>query len=561
MDYKLMQSRDEDLIKRIFANRDVDYNKRSLFISPDESCIDNPMDYDNMKEGIELFKYHALRNSKIGLLVDPDVDGYMGNGALYMYLKKLGMDNITVLVHKDRKHGLTKFIMEELQTIDLDFLILVDSGSNDYEQHKVLKERGIDILVLDHHEAEKYSEDAIVINNQLSKKANRSLSGAGVCFKFLQQLDKEYGIDEATEYYDMIATSLIGDCMQLNTLENRYILKRGLANIKNGLLLFFLNKPYAKDVIEIEYNIDSHINAVTRYGDMDLKLRMFLAIVGELDTNDFIKTMVEIKETKREQSKDVEGIIDSLDIKGTEDYSPFCYCILEEGMKKGLSGLIASVTARSNKKPCLVLYKEDGLYKGSARTNTNKMNFRAYLEETGLFEYCLGHANAFGICITELNLKSLEIQTRSLPTINGCTYHVDAEYLDGQVSVFDIHSVDSYQGLWCRGFEEPLFYIKLKDINFSDVNLIGAKNDTIKIVDNYIQYMFFRLEPSQILEMRSVMEFDLEIIGKFRINNWNGRTIPQVIVEDYEIINKRDGETVQAPQPFAENPFFCFAVA
>jgi single-stranded-DNA-specific exonuclease len=44
-------------------------------------------------------------------------------------------------------------------------IVMPDSSSNDYEQHKELKERGYDILVLDHHEADHYSEDAVVVNN------------------------------------------------------------------------------------------------------------------------------------------------------------------------------------------------------------------------------------------------------------------------------------------------------------------------------------------------------------------------------------------------------------
>ncbi len=46
-----------------------------------------------------------------------------------------------------------------------DLIIMPDSSSNDYEYHSILKARGYDIIVLDHHEAEKYSEDAIIVNN------------------------------------------------------------------------------------------------------------------------------------------------------------------------------------------------------------------------------------------------------------------------------------------------------------------------------------------------------------------------------------------------------------
>jgi len=64
-------------------------------------------------------------------------------------------------------------------------VIVPDAGSNDYEQHQVLRERGVDVLVIDHHEADKVSEDACVINNQLSAHyANKTLSGVGVVYKF-----------------------------------------------------------------------------------------------------------------------------------------------------------------------------------------------------------------------------------------------------------------------------------------------------------------------------------------------------------------------------------------
>jgi single-stranded DNA-specific DHH superfamily exonuclease len=46
-----------------------------------------------------------------------------------------------------------------------DLIVLPDSSSNDFTEHKFLKELGYDILVLDHHEASKYSDNAIVINN------------------------------------------------------------------------------------------------------------------------------------------------------------------------------------------------------------------------------------------------------------------------------------------------------------------------------------------------------------------------------------------------------------
>ena len=87
--------------------------------------------------------------------------------------------------------------------------------SNDYEKHKELKEKGIDIIVLDHHEAPKISEDAIIVNNQLCEYPNKSLCGVGIVYKFLQALDEELWQSKADNYLDLVAIGEIGDSMDI----------------------------------------------------------------------------------------------------------------------------------------------------------------------------------------------------------------------------------------------------------------------------------------------------------------------------------------------------------
>jgi len=63
-------------------------------------------------------------------------------------------------------------------------VIVPDAGSNDIAEHKKLRDRGIEVLVLDHHELESANSIACIVNNQLGDYPNKSLSGAGVVFKF-----------------------------------------------------------------------------------------------------------------------------------------------------------------------------------------------------------------------------------------------------------------------------------------------------------------------------------------------------------------------------------------
>ena len=116
-----------------------------------------------------MFISHLTAGDKIFVQVDSDVDGYTSAAAFINYANMLApghaQQNISYRIHNGKEHGL---IVDTIPK-DVKLVVAPDSSSNDYEQHKTLKEQGIDVLVLDHHEADKVSEYACVINNQLSK--------------------------------------------------------------------------------------------------------------------------------------------------------------------------------------------------------------------------------------------------------------------------------------------------------------------------------------------------------------------------------------------------------
>jgi single-stranded-DNA-specific exonuclease len=102
-------------------------------------------------------------------------------------------NNITYRLHEGKQHGII------LDTVpdDVKLVIAPDSSSNDYEVHEELAKRGIDVLVIDHHEAERVSEYACVINNHLCDYPTKSLSGVGMVYKFCSYIDELMGIHNA----------------------------------------------------------------------------------------------------------------------------------------------------------------------------------------------------------------------------------------------------------------------------------------------------------------------------------------------------------------------------
>jgi single-stranded-DNA-specific exonuclease len=84
--------------------------------------------------------------------------------------------------------------------------------SNDYEAHKEMYDRGIDVLVIDHHEADQVSKYACIINNQLCDYPTKSLSGVGMVYKFCSYIDKIMNTDYADQFIDLVALGMKLSC-------------------------------------------------------------------------------------------------------------------------------------------------------------------------------------------------------------------------------------------------------------------------------------------------------------------------------------------------------------
>ena len=174
-----------------------------------------------MKEGAKMLISHIGQNDKIFIQVDADCDGYTSAAILINYLNCLFphfvQTQISYRVHDGKQHGL----LVETIPDDVKLVIAPDSSSSDFEEHEELAKRGIDVLVLDHHEAEKFSEYACVINNQLCDYPTKTLSGAGVVYKFCCYLDSLLGFDYANDYVDLATVGIIADVMSLKDFEVR----------------------------------------------------------------------------------------------------------------------------------------------------------------------------------------------------------------------------------------------------------------------------------------------------------------------------------------------------
>ena len=554
----------KSLVEIVCENRGIDFTNIEEFCDPTNINIQNPFKYTNMEKAID--RYMSAINNKecIGILVDSDTDGYCSASTLVQVtLSFFRNENICVFMHNNKAHGLTSEVMNKILNSEIDLLIIADASSNDFKQHEVLKHNNIDIIILDHHEADRYSESAIVVNNQLQEGVNKNLCGMGVVQKFLEAIQIKFGHIVSEYFLDLTAVSLVADCMNMTSLENRYYVSKGLNNLNNKLLIELFSQNKARDYQTISFDIAPTINAFIRVADFEEKMDLFFALcginqnrkisirgLGEMEVNlqEYIKRMA--SRIKSRQNKLINEIITNDNLQIINDGIPFSIIILPNQANKNLTGLIASRFVEKFKKPSLVLKQNEDYYGGSARTIEGFKNFKNYIKATNLFHLAEGHQEAFGVSITWENILKLIKKMNGLEDIKSCIL-VDRIY-DNNLFPFDVLSIGELEHQWSRGFEEPRFLVKINTNNINDLKVVGNKKDTVRFKFNNITFIKFKCDESDIIklsksdEVRAESDEVIEIVCKFKMNEWNGNYYPQCEIENYEFY-KYNIEFIQNP--------------
>ena len=548
MRYKLKESVSTDIIERICENRGITLHELDNFINVPEHYKKSPKDYLNMSLAYRYIIEAIEGNDKIGVLVDSDVDGYCSAAMFINYVKKaFNYDNFEIFIHKNKGHGLSEEMVETILNSTIDFLFISDAGSNDFGEQRKLYENGIDIVIIDHHECLGSNPDyAVIVNNQLCRKANKFLSGAGMVMKLLEFIDMEKGFNYAKEYMDLCAIALVADSMPMSNMENRYYVQEGLKGFKNPLLQELYNSNKSRNFELISYDLAPALNAFTRVATIEEKRDLFDALIEKSDERELtIRGLGKVKlnlseyiarlvpRIKSRQTSCIDKALSDSNTRIITDNLPIVICVLDNSINQSLSGLIGNKLAEIHKKPAIVLREMYGDYRGSGRTVKGFNNFKDYLNSFNLFFLCQGHQQAFGVGISIENFNSFieKIYCTNLDGIDTC-YLVDEEYIGG-ASAYDILEVDRLKDYWSKGFEKPLFYIEVNEP--VQIDIIGKNNNTIRIKHNYITYIKFQCSLEEVEHVRNLDVTGIKIIGTFNVNEWNGRDYPQVFIEKMKV--------------------------
>ena len=586
MKYQLINQPNKNFstIQQILFNRGIAEEDILHYINLSDQDINSPLALgeQNLKNGLRLLFNTISKNKNAIIIVDCDTDGYTAAALLINYLYKIfptWVDNhLKWIMHDGKQHGLSDCINKISNYYSL--VMLPDSSSNDYIYHQNLFHKGIGVLVLDHHLADKISPYAVIINNQLSNYPNKELSGVGVVWQFCRYIDSILDINYADDFLDLVALGLCADMMSLRSFETRYLITKGFKkeNIKNPFIDYMLDKnsfPLSKadyassnsqtacTSIGAAFFIVPFVNAITRSGTIEQKNLLFNSMLNhkafeEVISNkrghklgqkeklvlQAIRTVTNVKNRQtRAEDAGLTMLENMIETNHMLDHKILLFLLEPSQIPAEIRGLIANKFMAKYQRPCCLLTRTNRngkeTYEGSMRgyTKTGINSFKEVLEQCPQVVYVQGHQNAAGLSIQgdQINNFLSRIDYLLKDVSVEPIYRVDYDFKERDNNnqiILDIAEMNDY---WGQDIDRAYVNINFK---ITSSNFQIMKSNTLKFnLPNGLSIIKFSGTEQEINKFTTTGYLEVNAICKCNKNQWNGQVYPQLIMQDYEIID------------------------
>ena len=535
------------------------------FLNPTIKNTESELLFDNIEKARDVFVKHIEDKSIIDLLVDCDVDGFTSASNIYQYIKRINSNiEIRCFIHKGKIHGLSEFV-DSMCEDDSKLIIVPDAGSGDSKECEKLIKNGKDVIILDHHSIDASDNPAIVVNNQLSNKVtDKAMTGVGITYKFTKLLDKYYGVNYADDYLDLVALGMIGDRADTINLQTRYLILKGLEQIRNKVnknklisvlvdaQMYSMNNKIT--INGIGFYVCPLMNSMIRLGEYEDKCYMFEALcnsdkmldrkvrgkgVVNMTIQEYVLKACQSSNRKQKKITEESAAVLSEEIKKFNmDKLPILVCNARDDVDSNSTGLIANRLADQYQRPCLLMRRKGDICKGSGRGSDKCeiLDFNQWCKDTGLFNKVEGHPGAFGCEIDFENTNKLFSLLSTMRKIDEPTYHVYNVYDANQIHDQIIKNVAKYDFVWGNTVSEPIFLIKNIPCNKYNLYLLGSKQNKIEFTYHNIKFVKQTKGSSLASLYKEIISigdnFEFDIIGRFSIDYKSGKAA-QVIVEDW----------------------------
>lgn len=396
-----------------------------LFLEPRLKSLADPFLLPGMDRAVERLFAARSRGERLVIFGDYDVDGVTSTTLLETSLTRLGWEVVHYLPHRmDEGYGLSQTGVENcLARFPVTLLLAVDCGSTAFDQICWLRDRGVDVIVLDHHQVSDPPPPAVaLVNPQLVSEDvhhARALCSAALAFKLLhavvrtgRDLEPALFADfDLKPFLDLVALGTVADLVPLRG-ENRILVSAGLKRLETterpGLVAL---KEVAQTrspigVYEVGFQLGPRLNAAGRLETAESALELLLAENME----DALPLAQALDATNRERQAIEKKMSDDAVSLVRSKFQPEQDFVIVEGAVEwhiGVVGIVAARVLREFYRPTIILGGDNTFWRGSGRSVPG-FDLAAALRECGdLLEKHGGHAMAAGVTLQPDRLDQL----------------------------------------------------------------------------------------------------------------------------------------------------------
>lgn len=469
--------------------------------------LPRPDDLPDIDKAVQRLVAARVHNERVLVIGDYDCDGATSTAVAMLGFSMLGFRQVDYLIPNrfSQGYGLSPLIVDKACDLHQpDLIVTVDNGVASVEGVATARQRGVDVVVTDHHLPPEVLPNAVaIVNPNLSGStfAGTSLAGVGVMFytlialrKALTAIDAKCGNAPLATLLDLVAIGTVADVVPMDAI-NRILVEQGLRRIRGGrtrpgvraLLKVAGRSAESMTTQDIGFGLGPRLNAAGRLDDMTIGVECLLTEsaerAGELATslNEFNQERRRIergmRDTAAKQLAEAEAV-------SRAETSRFTVCLMQEDWHQGVIGILAGRIKESLHRP-VVIFAGDGEehLKGSARS-IDGIHIRDVLQtivtgNPGVIEKFGGHAMAAGLTLARARYDEFkaafehEVHRLSHGQLAVREHLTDGALVSADWTLANTQVLASIMP-WGQHFEAPVFDGQFRVVSSRPVGKGGA---------------------------------------------------------------------------------------
>jgi single-stranded-DNA-specific exonuclease len=391
-----------------------DAARTKSFLEPRLSLLTNPDGMADRQVAARRLASAIRSAERIVVFGDYDCDGMTATAILSEALERLGAASVVPLLASRFAggYGLSAGALQRVLAERPQLVVTCDCGSSDHASLRVLSEKGIDAIVIDHHLVPEEPLPAVAFLNPHRPDCAfpyKGLASCGLALSVVAAVRAELGVElDIRHWLDLVAVGTIADVAPLDG-DNRALVRAGLAQLardpRPGLLalaeIVGIDRSEPLAASDVSFRLAPRLNAPGRLGSPDSAL----ALLRERDADRARALAAEVEQScqaRREAQKVMEAEAEEDAARHATAHS---LVVGRPGWNHGIVGIVAGRLAERLGKPVIVLGFEEGVGRGSVRGPAGFPLFDALSASSDKLTRFGGHQAAAGL---ELPLAHLE---------------------------------------------------------------------------------------------------------------------------------------------------------